>query len=62
MQHLGSDVHEKGHKANGNADDVDNVVPVSKHLTIATAVHTKLLVWLHRARKGFGYQIALEHG
>ena len=60
MQDLGPNVRDKGHHANQDADNVDNIVPVTEHLARAAAAHAKLLLGLHGASERCCHQGSLE--
>lgn len=49
MQHLGSDVPNKGRDTKENAENVDNVISIVNHLACSASVFASLLIGLDGA-------------
>lgn len=52
LQHLGADVQEESDNADGDANDVDNVVSVTFHVAGAATLDAALLVGLEGTAEG----------
>lgn len=62
MQDLGPDIQHKRDNTNGNAHDVNYVVPIADHLASAATVDAPFLVGLNRAGERLGDQRAFNTG
>lgn len=60
LQHPRSDVYHESEETNNDAENVDDIVTIARHITRAAPSETPLLVDLDRAGEGLSNQGSLQ--